>query len=59
MIYLDNAATTKMYDEALRVLTEANEKRWFNASALYKEASEESKTRIPPISAQEKRCSAR
>ena len=44
MIYLDNAATTKMYDEALRVLTEANEKRWFNASALYKEASEESKT---------------
>ena len=33
-----------MYDEALRVLTEANEKRWFNASALYKEASEESKT---------------
>lgn len=43
MIYLDNAATTKMYDEALRVLTEANEKRWFNASALYKEASEESK----------------
>ena len=44
MIYLDNAATTKMYDEALRILTEANEKRWFNASALYKEASEESKT---------------
>lgn len=44
MIYLDNAATTKMYDEALRVMTEANEKRWFNASALYKEASEESKT---------------
>lgn len=44
MIYLDNAATTKMYDEALRVLTEANEKRWFNASALYKEASKESKT---------------
>lgn len=44
MIYLDNAATTKMYDEVLRVLTEANEKRWFNASALYKEASEESKT---------------
>lgn len=44
MIYLDNAATTKMYDEAFRVLTEANEKRWFNASALYKEASEESKT---------------
>lgn len=44
MIYLDNAATTKMYNEALRVLTEANEKRWFNASALYKEASEESKT---------------
>ena len=44
MIYLDNAATTKIYDEALRVLTEANEKRWFNASALYKEASEESKT---------------
>lgn len=44
MIYLDNAATTKMYDEVLRILTEANEKRWFNASALYKEASEESKT---------------
>lgn len=44
MIYLDNAATTKMYDEALRILTEANEKRWFNASALYKGASDESKT---------------
>ena len=40
MIYLDNAATTKMYDEALRVLTEANEKCWFIASAIDKEASE-------------------
>ena len=43
MIYLDNAATTKMTEEALRVLKEANEERWFNASALYKEASEESR----------------
>lgn len=44
MIYLDNAATTRMYDKAREVLTEANEKRWFNASALYAEAAEESKT---------------
>ena len=43
MIYLDNAATTKMTEESLRVLKEANEERWFNASALYKEASEESR----------------
>lgn len=43
MIYLDNAATTKMTEGPLRVLKEANEERWFNASALYKEASEESR----------------
>lgn len=43
MIYLDNAATTKMTEGSLRVLKEANEERWFNASALYKEASEESR----------------
>lgn len=44
MIYLDNAATTRMYDEAMRVLSDANENRWFNASALYARAAEESKT---------------
>lgn len=43
MIYLDNAATTRMCEESLRVLDEANRERWFNASALYREASEESK----------------
>lgn len=43
MIYLDNAATTKMTEGSLRVLKEANEERWFNASALYKEASEETR----------------
>ena len=43
MIYLDNAATTKMTEGSLRVLKEANEERWFNASALYKEASDESR----------------
>ena len=42
MIYLDNAATTPIYDTALDVLTEANRERWFNASALYKQASDES-----------------
>lgn len=42
MIYLDNAATTRMYDDALDVLMQANRTRWFNASALYGEASEES-----------------
>ena len=43
MIYLDNAATTRMCDEALETLVNANRERWFNASALYKEASDESK----------------
>ena len=42
MIYLDNAATTKMYPEALEVLVDANRDRWFNASALYKQAADES-----------------
>ena len=43
MIYLDNAATTRMYDGAIRVMAQACEERWFNASALYKEASDESR----------------
>lgn len=41
MIYLDNAATTMMCEESLAVLDDANRNRWFNASALYKEASDE------------------
>ena len=41
MIYLDNAATTRMCEESLAVLDDANRNRWFNASALYKEASDE------------------
>ena len=43
MIYLDNAATTRMYDGAIKVMAQACEERWFNASALYKEASDESR----------------
>ena len=43
MIYLDNAATTRPYESSLKVLQEANERRWFNASALYGEAAEETK----------------
>ena len=40
MIYYDNAATTKVYDECVEILTEYNQNRYFNPSALYKEASD-------------------
>ena len=40
MIYYDNAATTKVYPECIEILTQYNQKRYFNPSALYKEASD-------------------
>ena len=38
MIYLDNAATTKMYEECGEVLKKYNEEVFFNPSARYKGA---------------------
>ncbi len=38
LIYLDNAATTKMYDEVAQILIESSKEDYFNASALYKQA---------------------
>ncbi len=38
LIYLDNAATTKMHDEVAKVLIESSNEDFFNASALYKQA---------------------
>ena len=40
MIYYDNAATTKVYPECIEILTQYNQNRYFNPSALYKEASD-------------------
>ena len=40
MIYLDNAATTKPYREAVDAINSINEKEYFNASALYYKGSE-------------------
>lgn len=40
MIYLDNAATTRVYEKANRILFESGDKFYFNASALYAEAAE-------------------
>lgn len=40
MIYYDNAATTKVFDECIDVLKTFNGERYFNPSALYGEASE-------------------
>ncbi len=38
LIYLDNAATTRMYDEVAKTLFSASKECFFNASALYKQA---------------------
>lgn len=38
MIFLDNASTTKVFDEVNSVIAEINSKLYFNASALYKNA---------------------
>ena len=35
MIYLDNASTTKMYDEVLKRYLEISTDNFYNASALY------------------------
>ena len=43
MIYLDNAATTVVYEEANRVLFDAGAEFYFNASALYAQAVEAEK----------------
>lgn len=40
MIYLDNAATTKIYPAANKILFDTNEDFYFNASALYGKAAE-------------------
>ena len=40
MIYYDNAATTEVYPECIEVLKQYNQNRYFNPSALYKEASD-------------------
>lgn len=40
MIYLDNAATTRVYDVANKVLCDTNADFYFNASALYGKAAE-------------------
>lgn len=38
MIYLDNASTTKMFDEVNKKVFEINDKEYFNPSALYQKA---------------------
>ena len=38
MIYLDNASTTKIYDSVNKKIFELNSQNYFNPSALYKEA---------------------
>lgn len=40
MVFLDNASTTKMYAESLRVFNEINEENFYNASALYRKGVE-------------------
>lgn len=35
MIFLDNASTTKIYDEALKIYDQVSMNQYFNASALY------------------------
>lgn len=40
MIFLDNASTTKIYDEALKEYVFQSEQNYFNASALYKPGSD-------------------
>ena len=35
MIYLDNASTTKMYNEVLDVYVDISRENFFNASAMY------------------------
>ncbi len=39
MIYYDNAATTRVFDECIDCLKEYNQNEYFNPSALYAEAS--------------------
>ncbi len=39
MIYLDNAATTKMDNECLDIIKQYSEDNYFNASAMYKQAN--------------------
>ena len=43
MIYLDNAATTKPYAEALAVFNEVSEHTWMNPSATSYEGGAEAK----------------
>ncbi len=38
MIYLDNASTTKIYDEVNKKIFEINSEQYFNPSALYQQA---------------------
>ncbi|MBQ2864674.1 MAG: cysteine desulfurase [Clostridia bacterium] len=40
MIFLDNASTTKIYDEALKEYNEQSVNNFYNASALYKSGSD-------------------
>ena len=40
MIFLDNASTTKIYDEALKEYNEQSINNFYNASALYKNGSD-------------------
>jgi len=40
MVFLDNASTTKMYAESLKVFNEINESNFYNASALYRKGVE-------------------
>ncbi len=40
MIFLDNASTTKIYDEALKEYSEQSINNFYNASALYKSGSD-------------------
>lgn len=37
MIYLDNAATTRVYDEALEIMADIYSKEYFNPSSTYKQ----------------------
>ena len=40
MIYYDDAATTRVFDECVDCLKEYNQNEYFNPSALYAEASD-------------------
>ena len=43
MLYYDNAATTKMYDECSEIISKINTDHYFNPSALYKNSLEVSR----------------